>query len=374
MRHASGPKVAANHFTTTKAAVARPVLETKSMKHDETKLNDPWLVAVWPGMGKVAVVAANYLLRELDAEPLGPFQDEEFFGTNVVRIRSGIVSPELKPRGQLFAVRNTGGRDLLVFVSEEQPDVRGHAYCDRLLDLAAEHGVQRVVTFAALVTPTQPSAPSRVFAVASRRELLEELARTVGTRSLADGELVGLNGTLLARAAARGLDAMGLLAEVPALAAGVPYLKAAASVLDVLRRVADLDLDLAEIHRQAEAFERNLESLLGQLQALQEGAAKVEPEGSFATQAEFRAPSDEEEEDAERAVADSDSPEIDPAVFAQIEALFLKAQQDRRAAYELKERLDDYGLFDRYEDRFLDLFSPKGEENDERAAGSRDAA
>lgn len=32
---------------------------------EEMKLNDPWLVAVWPGMGNVALNAGVYLLAKL---------------------------------------------------------------------------------------------------------------------------------------------------------------------------------------------------------------------------------------------------------------------------------------------------------------------
>jgi hypothetical protein len=36
--------------------------------------------------------------------------------------------------------------------------------------------------------------------------------------------------------------------------------------------------------------------------------------------------------------------------------LFEKAREDRSKAYELKGELDRLGVFDLYEDRFLDLF------------------
>jgi hypothetical protein len=32
---------------------------------DELKLNQPWLVAVWPGMGHVAISAGYYLMAKL---------------------------------------------------------------------------------------------------------------------------------------------------------------------------------------------------------------------------------------------------------------------------------------------------------------------
>ncbi|MFI5361507.1 MAG: hypothetical protein ACHQ49_06015 [Elusimicrobiota bacterium] len=40
----------------------------------------------------------------------------------------------------------------------------------------------------------------------------------------------------------------------------------------------------------------------------------------------------------------------------EVEALFLDAQRDRSAVTTLKRRLDDYGLFEEYQDRFLGLF------------------
>ncbi len=43
-------------------------------------------------------------------------------------------------------------------------------------------------------------------------------------------------------------------------------------------------------------------------------------------------------------------------VFEKIERLFQEAKFDRNKAYELKRELDKWGLFEKYEDRFLDLF------------------
>ena len=37
---------------------------------DEPKLNKPWLVAVWPGMGHVAISARYYLMAKLDMHVL----------------------------------------------------------------------------------------------------------------------------------------------------------------------------------------------------------------------------------------------------------------------------------------------------------------
>jgi proteasome assembly chaperone (PAC2) family protein len=45
----------------------------------EIKLNNPWLVAVWPGMGQVAISAGYYLAAKLGMHVLA-----EFFSGTVV--------------------------------------------------------------------------------------------------------------------------------------------------------------------------------------------------------------------------------------------------------------------------------------------------
>ena len=43
---------------------------------DEIRLNKPWLVAVWPGMGHVAISAGYYLMAKLGMHRLAEFSAE----------------------------------------------------------------------------------------------------------------------------------------------------------------------------------------------------------------------------------------------------------------------------------------------------------
>ncbi len=51
------------------------------MAGDEKLLN-PWLVAVWPGMGGVALSAGYYLMSKLGMHLLTEFPANEFFDLN----------------------------------------------------------------------------------------------------------------------------------------------------------------------------------------------------------------------------------------------------------------------------------------------------
>lgn len=333
------------------------------------RLTDPWLLAVWPGMGNVALGAGSYLLEKLQPDALFSVPAGDFFDLGQVQVRDGVVGPARFPENRFFGWKNpTGGRDLVIFVGEAQPSARGYAFCEALLRTAQGLGVKRVITFASMVTPQHPTAPSRTFAVATSEALLQEVRKTepnVGV--LTEGAISGLNGTLLAAAAAQGLEGVGLLAEVPQIAANVPYLKAAHAVLGVFMRLVSMKLDLTDLATQAARVEKGLLQLIQQLGAMaaqaQQQAQSGEAEGTTAEGA-----SDDEDEDepdlrAERVrqAQDGDEaprgrPALDASTMAQLEELFLKAVGDREQALKLKALLDQHGVFKDFEDRFLNLF------------------
>lgn len=333
------------------------------------RLNDPWLLAVWPGMGNVALGAGGFLIDKLAPQPLFTVPTDGFFDVGSIQVRDGIVGPARLPENRFYAWKNPGGgRDLVIFVGEAQPTTRGYAFCEALLRAAEGLGVKRVFTFASMVTPQHPTAPSRVFAVATSAEVLADVRRVEpNVAVLAEGQISGLNGTLLAAAAAQGLEGVGLLAEVPQVAANVPYLKASHAVLSVFSRLAGLSVDLGELAAQAARVEQGLLQLIQQLGSLAAQAQQAVSEATGAKgEGEAEAEEDEPDTRAERAreTASAEDEEdeaprtgaLDPATMAHIEELFLKAAADRDQALRLKELLDEHGAFKRYEDRFLNLF------------------
>jgi hypothetical protein len=62
------------------------------------------------------------------------------------------------------------------------------------------------------------------------------------------------------------------------------------------------------------------------------------------------------ETEGESADEKPSKPKVSPAVERRIEMLFEQAKADRSKAFDLKRELDRHGVFEQYEDRFLDLF------------------
>jgi uncharacterized protein len=311
---------------------------------DEPKLNKPWLVAVWPGMGHVALSAGYYLMAKLGMHGLAEFSPRELFDVEHVDVKRGLIKSSRLPRSRLFVWKDPRGeRDLVVFIGEAQPPVGRHAFCRRLIEYARELGVEKIFTFAAMGTQMHPEHAARVFVAATDEATLAEL-KAHDVEVLAEGQISGLNGVLLGVAAEMGLSGGCLLGEMTHLFAQVPFPAASLAVLQVFGKLAHIDIDLSELSDQAQQIGKQLGEVLEEL--------KRKVEEQQAAEAEQGA----EEDEDEGFLPPAEEPRVSPADEQRIERLFEKARGDRAKAYELKGELDRLGVFDLYEDRFLDLF------------------
>lgn len=303
------------------------------------QLNHPWLVAVWPGMGHVALNAGVYLLAKLGMENIAEFEVGDLFDVNEVEVREGVIQPVRRPRNRFFVWRDPNKRnDLLVFLGEAQPPVGKYPFCKQVIDFAQGYQVERVFTFAAMATQMHHQARSRVFGATTNPNGLEEI-RQLELEILENGNIGGLNGVLLAAAADVGLHGVALLGEMPHIFAQLPFPKASLAILEVFTTMARIDLDLTELTDQAKQVEQQLGELLSRVEEqYQPPEAKDEDDDPEALPPEMP---DEEEPSADR---------------EHIEELFAQAAKDRSKTFELKQELDILGLFKEYEDRFLDLF------------------
>jgi proteasome assembly chaperone (PAC2) family protein len=312
---------------------------------EKPDLKNPWLIAVWPGMGQVALSAGYYLMAKLGMHLFGEFSASEWFDVESVDVKNGLIQSKRLPRSRFFASKSGElKQDVIVFIGEAQPSHGKYAFCRHLIEFAQGLGVQRVFTFAALATSMRPEHDSRTFVAAIDSASLAELER-LDVSVLKDGHIGGLNGTLLGAAAEAGLRGGCILGEMPRLFSHLPFPKASLSVLDVFSQLSQIEIDTSELSEQARAVDAKLGEILSQMEGMveQEEIAEQQeiPESEFQEEVTPPAPPEKKVERKDRAL---------------VSRLFEEARKDRTKAYELKQELDRLGIFQEYEDRFLDLF------------------
>ena len=311
---------------------------------EKSKLNDPILIAAWPGMGHVAVTACYYLIAKLKMEFRAEYHTSDLFDVDHVVIDSGLVQPFRYPKNQFFVWRNpNGGNDLLIFIGEAQPPHGQYNFCRKLIDYAQSEGVSKIFTFASMATPSQLEDESRVIGATTDSETLHLFVRhDVGL--LNNGSISGMNGIFLGVAAERKLPGGCLLGEIPQVFANVPYPKASLAVLNVFSKIIEIEIDTAELSVEAEKMQQHLTDVMSQLRRLEQGEKSElgDIEETYIPDPTENGKLSEEEKN-------------------RLEALFEEAKKDRSTAYELKRELDRLDVFAEYEDRFLDLFKTDDE-------------
>ncbi len=305
-------------------------------KRDETAS----LLAVWPGMGHVALTAGFYLMSKLHMHEEEPLDTGDLFDLEHVDVEEGLARAGHIPVSHLYADAGPRkGCPLGLVIGEAQPPLHKLEYCRRILDGAQRFGVGRVLTFAAMAVEEHPKEPARVFGVATHREGVESL-RHHGIGVLESGQIKGMNGVFLAAAAQRGIPGICLLGTMPAFAAQIPYPKASHAVLEAFLKLCGVSLDLEELRQYGKSIETHLTAGLEKIQeALQSQEVGEGPSLPGATSEEAKATEGPTEEDRRK-----------------VDELLEQARRDRSKAFELKRELDRRGLFKEYENRFLDLF------------------
>lgn len=250
--------------------------------HSEPLLNNPALVAAWPGIGDIGVMAVGALRRMVGAEEFAEIEPYDFFYPKRVFIHGGELKDMEFPSSKFFFA-NINGKGLLIFQGEEQPADSGRRYAEgpkayqianMVIDVARKFGCTMVFTSGAAVAPLHHTTEPRVWAVPNSRELLPRFSSIENTVLMSGsdgrdggGNITGLNGLLLGVARKRGLDGVCLMGEVPAYLQGFPvaYPKASRAVLAVLSKVLDIPVNLSVFETVIEHTEKQIESVYDSL-------------------------------------------------------------------------------------------------------------
>lgn len=304
------------------------------------------MLAGWPGMGNVGLGAVNYLRRKLNARPFAELDMSELFAPEAVVVKKGIAgSFSDLPAHKFYYLTDPD-----VIISESAAQIGGPGgvtVMSKMLDLAEELGVRTIYTGAAFAMPTGHRESVRVLGAANGAPARDALT-ALGVEALDEGHISGMNGLLLGFAGHRNLDAACLLATMPQYAVNMPNPKSSREIIRIFCRILGVSPDMEEIDRAVEGTERTMEEIESQIRT---AFSQMAPE-----------------EDSGRELGEVEEEKVPQYVMHKIDRLFSEVQQTRsqEKAAELKSELDKWNLYRFYEDRFLNLFRKKQEDEEDQ--------
>ncbi len=296
----------------------------------------PVMLAAWPGMGNVGLIAMDYLRKALGMQVFAELDMSPFLAPDSISVKDGIAQHPEMPTSLFFYRKEP---NLIIFISNAQVSGRdGITVIKTILDVASQFQVKRLFTAAAFAQPMSYQTPSNVFAACSNESLLN-LLMEFGATSMPDGYIAGLNGLVLGVAAPRHIEAACLLGTIPSYATALTYPKASLEIIRLIGNLfscdiatEDLETVVAEMDTQLEAIEERIKEFFPTINEEHEGT-------------------DEIEED-----------KVPHYIMEKIEKLFGKVSADKTVATELKNELVRWNIYELYEKRFLDLFKESKDE------------
>ena len=237
--------------------------------YKEPKLEGPDLIACWPGIGNIGIIAINTLRGQVDAEEMGEIESWDFFYPKSVTINSGVLDDLDFPFNK-FYFKILQKKDVIFFVGEEQPTEAERVYAEGekayqmanlVLNVAEKFGCKRVYTSGAAVSFTHHEFKPRVWVVTSNDSLTNEIKSYSNTILMSEiegkserGNITGLNGLLLGLAKKRGFEAVCLMGEIPDYLSGVPfpYPKASVSILEILSKILKIEIDYNQLDEMSQ--------------------------------------------------------------------------------------------------------------------------
>ncbi len=223
------------------------------------ELRDPVLVAAfegWNDAGDAATGAIEHLELVWQATPLAALDPDDYYDFQVnrptVSLVDGVTRRVAWPTTRLSVCRPAGADFDLVLVRGIEPNMRWRGFCDELLEIMRELGIQTVVTLGALLSDSPHTRPTPVTGTSYDGE---SATRFGLERSRYEGP-TGIVGVLQEACVLVGIPAISFWAAVPHYVSQPPNPKATIALLHRVEEVLDIAVPLGELPTQSDDWQK----------------------------------------------------------------------------------------------------------------------
>ncbi len=213
------------------------------------KLKGAVLINGFPSVGLVGTIVANFLINTLKLEQIGVIDSPKFPAISVVK--------DGEPQGEQICNDGTCNQ-VVVCVSEFTPPAEmTKDLVESLVDWAGKNGCTKVISAEGFNSGPKNEGESNdiygITSTAGARSWIEEAK----VKPFTYGTVGGITGSLLNEGKLRGMNILGLLAEV---SEDSPDARAAAGVIKAIDELLlAIELDIEPLLKEAESLEQEVQ-------------------------------------------------------------------------------------------------------------------
>ena len=220
----------------------------------EEKPKNPIIIEGFPGFGFVSTITTEYIIKHLDAKPIGRIVSDKILPIAAVH-KNEVVYPL-----EIFYDKKTN----IVIVQAVTP-VEGLEWrlADAIIELAKEVNAKEIIGLEG-VASQEEIKNSNVFFYANKKDRKKNLEE-IKLKPLQEGIIIGVTGALLMKV--KELPFSCFFVETNT---GLPDNKAAAELIRVLDNYLGLTIDPKPLLKKAQEVEEKIKGLLTRLKGAKE--------------------------------------------------------------------------------------------------------
>ena len=213
------------------------------------QLKDPFLVAAGPGTSNVGLRTASYLREKLGAELLAEIEPGDFFTPPYsFTFRDGLIDVvpielvENTPQNRFYYWKSGKAHDIIFFTGDTHPlPGKVHELAGYALEVAKDFGASRLYLSGAFLTDIHHLSEPAIRGSATSSEIREYLHSYNITDAPAMNIAYNLSAWLLGMAKSKGLDAIGILSEIPTYKPEDKNTRACRALIRLLVNMLDIE-------------------------------------------------------------------------------------------------------------------------------------
>ena len=232
--------------------------------HVRPVLGEPALLLAFEGWNDAcesATSAARFLNEHLQTVPLAEIDPDDYYDFTVCRphveYHAGKAGPISWPSNEFRYGVTEDGREVIVGKGIE-PHMRWRGYCDSVIELAVDMGVQRCLILGAYLADVVYSQPVVITGFSTQPDLLEEF----GIEPTSYEGPTGIVGVLSNALEDEGIEVVSLWAGLPHYISATPNPRGALALLRKVSQFLEMPVDLEAMKQESVHFEEEISKIV----------------------------------------------------------------------------------------------------------------
>ncbi|UCG08903.1 MAG: PAC2 family protein [Desulfobacterales bacterium] len=225
----------------------------------------------WGNALKISSGMATYLIRKLNAKQFAKINPDTFFRYDearpIVRIEDGMLKSLAPPGGSFYAVQIAGGKNDIVILKTDEPNLRWHQFVEEMLALCRELGVRTIITLGSMYDNVLHT--DRVISGLASTDSLVSMLKEKNVNSISYHGPSAIHSIIQAEGPKAGFHCISLWCHCPFYLQGTTHFGILSHLGSLLSSLGDFELDTADL-------EERWRSLNEQIQELIEGNAEIQ--------------------------------------------------------------------------------------------------